>query len=78
MATPGFEFFGRVNRPDGVSERMEISPSNDVLKKYTAPDGTTFSSVQPPHMPHQQFVQEIRQTPSNMMFGFRQIFENRH
>ncbi|MCG8404160.1 MAG: hypothetical protein MI923_03070 [Phycisphaerales bacterium] len=72
MSTPGFDWLKNITKDDGTRERMEIDANNNVLKKYTRPNGDTYSSVQLEKQKGADFHQSIGQIDPGA--GFRQIF----
>lgn len=75
MSTPGFKFVNRDVKADGTRERIELSDNNYALKKYTCPDGSTYSSVQSPRIQHNVYSPEAKSV--DPMIGFRSTFNDK-
>ena len=72
MATPGFTYFDHAKpKADGTQQRMEQNAAGDMLKKYTRPDGSTFSGVQMAGESRPAFLARINST--DVMEGFRRL-----
>jgi len=75
MGTRGFEYLGHAKpKGDGTTERMEINANNDVLKKYTRPDGTTYNAVQMGGQKSPDFHKGVE--GQDNLAGFRSLFGN--